>query len=165
MSASRRIEPGPGQESVWDYPRPPRVEPSQRRVRIVFNGKTIVDSMRALRVLETSGPPVYYVPPEDVALDTLIPADHRTWCEWKGMADHYTLRVDGRESLRAAWSYPTTTPGYEALTGYFAFYPGRVDECLLDDEPVQPQPGDYYGGWITRDIVGPFKGGPGTDWW
>jgi uncharacterized protein (DUF427 family) len=165
MNRPQRIEPGPGQESVWDYPRPPRVEPSARRVRIVFNGRVIVDSVRALRVLETSGPPVYYVPLEDVAMDLLAPSGHQTFCEWKGLAEHYSLRVNGREAVDAAWSYASPTRGYEQIGGYLAFYPGRVDECALDGEPVVPQPGSYYGGWITHDIVGPFKGEPGSERW
>ena len=165
MNRPQRVEPGPGQESVWDYPRPPRVEGSIRRVRILFNDRMIVDSTRAVRVLETSGPPVYYVPPDDVATEYLEPSGHRTFCEWKGLAEHFTLRVDGRESRDAAWSYSSPTRGYERITGYLAFYPGRVDECLLDDEAVQPQPGHYYGGWITSDIVGPFKGEPGSEGW
>jgi uncharacterized protein (DUF427 family) len=165
MNRPQRIEPGPGQESVWDYPRPPRVEPSDRRVRILFNGRVVVDSTRALRVLETSGPPVYYVPPEDVAMRYLERSGHRTFCEWKGVAEHFTLRVDERESRDAAWSYPVPTPSYERIAGYLAFYPGRVDECTLDGESVLPQPGSYYGGWITSDIVGPFKGEPGSEAW
>jgi uncharacterized protein (DUF427 family) len=134
-------------------------------VRIVFNGRVVVDSVRAMRVLETSGPPVYYVPPDDVDTASLEPSGHRTFCEWKGVAEHLTLRVNDRESRDAAWRYPAPTPGYEAIAGYLAFYPGRVDECTLDGEAVQPQPGSYYGGWITSDIVGPFKGEPGSEGW
>jgi uncharacterized protein (DUF427 family) len=141
------------------------VESSTRRVRIVFNGLVILDSTRAVRVLETSGPPVYYLPPEDVATQYLESAGQRTFCEWKGIAEHFNLRVAGRESLDAAWSYPVPTQAYEDIAGYLAFYPGRVDACTLDGERVTPQPGSYYGGWITSDIVGPFKGEPGSEGW
>ena len=161
----RRIEPGPGQESVWDYPRPPRVEPSRRHVRVVFAGRTIAESDRALRVLETAGPPVYYVPPEDVRTDLLRPAPGITVCEWKGNARYHDVVVGDRVAGRAAWTYAAPNPGYEAIAGHVAFYPGRVDGAFLDDERVRPQPGEYYGGWITEDIVGPFKGEPGTETW
>jgi uncharacterized protein (DUF427 family) len=164
--ADRRIEPGPGQESVWDYPRPPRVEPSRRRVRVEFDGVTVADSTRALRVLETSQPPAYYVPPEDVRMDLLVPSGgRRTLCEWKGMASYLDVRTGGRVGRRAAWTYPDPLPGFAGLTGLISFYPARVDGCFLDDERVSAQPGDYYGGWVTADIVGPFKGGPGTEGW
>jgi uncharacterized protein (DUF427 family) len=163
--AAGRIEPGPGQESVWDYPRPPRLERSSRHVRVEFGGVTVAETKSALRVCETSGPPVYYVPPTDVHLDLLQQAVGTTFCEWKGTATYYDLVAGERRSERAAWSYTDPEPGYPALKDYIAFYPGRVDACLLDGEPVQPQPGDYYGGWITHEIVGPFKGGPGTLHW
>lgn len=162
---TKRITPGPGQESVWDYPRPPRVEPTPRRIRVVFNGETIADSTRALRVLETSHPPVYYIPREDIREGVLSRSPRRTYCEFKGMASYWAVRVGDQAVPDAAWSYPEPTPGYEALAGCAAFYPGRMDACYVDDEQVTPQPGDFYGGWITADIVGPFKGEPGTmDW-
>ena len=162
-------------ESVWDYPRPPRVEASGRRVRVVFAGLTIADSSRALRVLETSHPPVYYVPLEDVAAGVLVPARKRTWCEFKGEAAYFDVVAGGdavngdssgvRVAAGAAWHYPHPANGYEALAGHVAFYPGRMDACFVDDEQVQPQKGDFYGGWITAEIEGPFKGGPGTRGW
>jgi uncharacterized protein (DUF427 family) len=152
-------------ESVWDYPRPPRVEATSRRVRVLFDGEVIADTVRALRVLETSHPPVYYVPFEDVRRGFLLPGERRSFCEFKGRADYYAVAHDGRVSKDAAWSYPQPLPGYEQLAGHLAFYPGRVDACFLDDEQVEPQPGDFYGGWITGDIAGPFKGGPGTAGW
>jgi uncharacterized protein (DUF427 family) len=108
---------------------------------------------------------VYYLPPEDVATQYLESSGQRTFCEWKGIAEHFNLRVAGRESPDAAWSYPVPTQAYEDIAGYLAFYPGRVDACTLDGERVTPQPGSYYGGWITRDIVGPFKGEPGSEGW
>lgn len=165
MKRPEPIQPGPGQESVWDYPRPPRVERSRRRVRVIHGGVVVAESGRAIRVLETSGPPVYYVPPEDVRMDLLEHSGHRTWCEWKGLAEHWDVCVDDLRVREAAWSYPKPTPGYEELAGFIAFYPGRLDQCQLDDEVVRPQPGRYYGGWVTDDIVGPFKGEPGSEGW
>ena len=165
MDQRTRIVPGPGQESVWDYPRPPRIEPSARRIRVVFNGVTIADTTRAVRVLETSHPPVYYIPPEDVRMDYLEPTRRRTFCEFKGAASYYTVSVDGRTAADAAWYYPAPVERYAALRDHIAFYPGRMDACYVDDEQVTPQAGDFYGGWITSDIVGPFKGGPGTIGW
>ncbi len=162
----QRIEPGPGQESVWDYPRPPRLEASKRHVRVEFAGLTIADSTKALRVCETAGPPVLYVPPEDVLTDLLVPSPgHTTFCEWKGTASYLDIVVGSRRSDRAAWSYPAPTPDFGDLKGYIAFYPGRVDAAFLDDERVRPQPGEFYGGWITGEVVGPFKGEPGTRGW
>ena len=162
----RRIEPGPGQESVWDYPRPPRVEGCGcgRRLRVVFNGCVVAETTRALRVLETSQPPAYYFPPEDVRLATFFTRTHHTTlCEWKGVARHYTIAVAGRTAENAAWFYPAPAPGYETIADHVAFYPARVDACYVDGERVRPQQGDFYGGWITRDVIGPFKGGPGTE--
>ncbi len=152
-------------ESVWDYPRPPRVEPTSRRIRVVFNGVTIADTTRAQRVLETSHPPVYYLPPEDVRLEYFTPTPRRTFCEFKGQASYWTITVNGQTAADAAWSYRQPAPGYESLAGWIAVYPGRMDACYVDEERVTPQPGDFYGGWITSDIVGPFKGGPGTQGW
>ncbi len=164
-ASTTRIEPGPGQESVWDYPRPPRLESSPRRIRIVLNGRTIVDTTRALRVLETSHPPVYYVPLEDVAPGVLTPTERASFCEWKGTATYYTAAVGDRVEADVAWTYEEPTPAFAAIKGHVAFYPGRMDAALVDGEQVQAQPGDFYGGWITSDIVGPFKGGAGTWGW
>jgi uncharacterized protein (DUF427 family) len=162
----RRIEPAPGQESVWDYPRPPRMDPSPKRLIVTFGGETIVDSTRALKVMETASPPTYYVPREDVRMDRLVPSDGRTtFCEWKGQATYFDIRVGDQESPRAAWAYEDPRPAFAALAGYLAFYPARVDRASLDGEPVRPQPGRFYGGWITDEIVGPFKGETGSDGW
>ena len=152
-------------ESVWDYPRPPRVEPSRQRVRVEFAGELVAETTRAYRVLETSHPPVYYIPPEDVRSEYLRPSRRRTWCEFKGEAAYFDLAAGGREVRDAAWYYPDPAPGYEALRDHIAFYPGRVDAAFVDDEQVQAQAGDFYGGWITSGIEGPFKGGPGTAGW
>jgi uncharacterized protein (DUF427 family) len=161
----QRLEPGPGQESVWDYPRPPRLEDSSRHIQVVFNGEVIADTRRARRVLETSHPPVYYIPPADIKMDYLRPTGRQSWCEWKGRAGYYTVDVAGQQALDAAWTYPDPTAGFEAIKNYVAFYPGKMDACYVDGERVQAQAGDFYGGWITSDIVGPFKGGPGTRGW
>ncbi|ADI14422.1 DUF427 domain-containing protein [Truepera radiovictrix] len=161
----RRIPPKAGQESVWDYPRPPKLEPTTRHLRVAFAGVTVAETRRALRVLETSHPPVYYFPPEDVRLDLLERTARSTLCEFKGRAVYWTLHAGGRRSESAAWSYPHPAPGYEALKDYLAFYPSRVESCWVDGERVTAQAGDFYGGWITGDIVGPFKGGPGTWGW
>jgi len=160
-----RVEPGPGQESVWDYPRPPRVEDSSKHVQVVFNGVTIADTYAAKRVLETSHPPVYYIPPQDIKIDYLEEAQGSSLCEWKGRAGYYTVVVGEKRAERAAWYYPDPRPGYESIRDHVAFYPGLMDVCYVDGERVEPQPGGFYGGWITKDVVGPFKGGPGTMGW
>ena len=162
----RQPEPvGPGQESVWDYPRPPRVLRSDRPVRIEFGGRVIARSERAWKVQETASPPVYYVPRDDVDESALVPSDRHSFCEWKGVAHYVHVEVDGRRSDDAAWFYPQPDRGFEALRDHLAFYPGRVDGCFLGDERVRPQPGPFYGGWVTDEIRGPFKGEPGTEGW
>ncbi len=165
MPTPKRIEPCEGQESVWDYPRPPRVEDSSKHIEVILNGVVIADTRRAKRVLETSHPPVYYIPPEDVKLEYFTPAQRHTFCEFKGAASYYTITVGGTTVQNGAWYYPQPSPGYEALRNYVAVYPSKMDTCLVDGERVQPQAGDFYGGWITADIVGPFKGEPGTQGW
>jgi uncharacterized protein (DUF427 family) len=157
--------PGPGQESVWDYPRPPRIEPEPREVRVVFAGRVVVETGRALRVLETSHPPGIYVPFEDVAPGVLVPNPRRSVCEWKGTARYWDLQVGDQVAAAAVWGYPRPRHGFEALAGHVSFYPAPMDACHLGGEPVTPQPGGFYGGWITSDVVGPFKGGPGTLGW
>ncbi|MFN8018425.1 MAG: DUF427 domain-containing protein [Acidimicrobiales bacterium] len=166
MHRPERIEPGPGQESVWDYPRPPRIDPTGSLVRVVHGGHTVAESRRALRVLETSQPPAFYLPPDDVDLEVLHPSVTRTYCEWKGAAAHLDLAVPGTEPVRnAAWWYVDPTPSFAPIAGYLAFYAQRVDECWVDEERVQANEGSFYGGWITSKVVGPFKGGPGTLGW
>ena len=162
---SRRTEPGPGQESVWDYPRPPRLEASPKLLRVEFAGRLIAETRRAFRVLETSHPPVFYIPPEDVVGGVLVPSPRSSFCEFKGRAAYHLLVVGDRRSADAAWSYPSPAPAFASIRGHLAFYPSRVDSCSVDGVPVQAQPGDFYGGWLTPDIVGPFKGGPGTMGW
>lgn len=160
-----RIEPGPGQESVWDYPRPPRVEAVPERLRVVVDGVVLADTIRGQRVLETAGPPVYYFPPEDVRLDLLESSPHWSVCEWKGEASYHSYAAGGRRIENVAWSYRKPNPGYEAITDHIAFYGNRVDEAWVGDERAVPQPGRFYGGWITSRVVGPFKGEPGTQGW
>jgi uncharacterized protein (DUF427 family) len=157
--------PGAQQESVWDYPRPPRVEASERHVRVIVDGVTIADSRNAVRVLETSHPPAWYVPLVDIRMDLLVPTTRRTGCEYKGEAAYYRIQVGKTDRKDAAWSYASPLPGYEVITDHVSFYPGRVDEAWVDGHRVMPQAGDFYGGWITPEIIGPFKGGPGTFGW
>ena len=161
----KRVKPAPGQESVWDYPRPPRVEKVDKPIQIIFAGEVIAHTTNAKRVLETSHPPVYYLPPEDVALEYLTRNGQSSFCEWKGQALYYSLEVKGRQSANAAWAYLDLAPGYEDIQDHLAFYAGPLDSATVDGEEVEPQPGRFYGGWITEDIVGPFKGGPGTIGW
>lgn len=163
--AIKRIEPKPGQESVWDYPRPPRVELAGQRVRVVFAGEIIAESEEAWRVLETSHPPTIYVPPSGVRMRFLLESSRRSGCEWKGTAHYFHVRVGDAEARDAAWSYPNPVARFAAIAGCIAFYPSRMDACFLDEEQVVAQPGDFYGGWITGRIVGPFKGAPGSWGW
>ena len=153
-------------ERVWDFPRPPAVLACRRRVRVELGGELLADSTRALRVLETSHPPTVYVPPAHVRGDLLQPSRERpTLCEFKGVAQYVDGAAGGRRVRAVGWSFPRPAPGYAALRDHVAFYPGRVDAAWLDDERVQAQAGDFYGGWLTRDLVGPFKGPPGTAGW
>ncbi|MFN6120649.1 MAG: DUF427 domain-containing protein [Actinomycetes bacterium] len=166
MRRPERIEPGPGQESVWDYPRPPAAVPSTDRIRVVHGGRVIADTTRAIRVLETSQPPAYYLPPDDVDLSCLVRTSRRTMCEWKGVASYWDLDLgDDRRIREAAWSYDDPVPAYRAIAGHLAFYAQVLDECWVDDERVAPNPGMFYGGWITSRVVGPFKGSAGTLHW
>lgn len=161
-----RIEPGPGQESVWDYPRPPACEPAKHRIRILVDGETIAESTDAFRVLETSHPPVYYLPKKDVRMDWMQDVRGGSFCEWKGHAHYHSLAMpSGRTIDRVAWSYPNPTARFDAIAGFLAFYPSKVDECWVGDQRAVAQAGDFYGGWITPDIIGPFKGGAGTMGW
>jgi uncharacterized protein (DUF427 family) len=156
----------PSTESVWDYPRPPRVERTDALVRVEHAGRVVAETTGAWRVLETSQPPAYYLPPDDVDTALLVPSTHNTFCEWKGTASYWDFVVPGAEPVaRAAWSYPTPTPPFEPIRDHLAFYAQRVDACWVDGERVQPNEGGFYGGWITSWITGPFKGAPGTQGW
>jgi uncharacterized protein (DUF427 family) len=161
----RRIPPGPGQESVWDYPRPPRLEPSPAVIEIRLGGQVVARTTAALRLLETSHPPTYYLPVASFADGVLRPTAGSSYCEWKGVAAYVDLVTPGRTAERAGWTYPEPTPGFEALVGHVAVMPAAMDECTVDGEVVTPQEGGFYGGWITGRVVGPFKGGPGTRGW
>lgn len=158
----QRVEPGSGQESVWDYPRPPRLEMCSKHLQVLFEGVVIADTRHSLRILETSHPPVYYIPPGDIRMNYLIVSTRTTFCEWKGAASYYTIHVNDKQAIDAAWSYHQPAEPYEALARFLAFYPSRVERCLVDGELATAQPGDFYGGWVTREIVGPFKGDLGT---
>lgn len=160
-----RENPMPGQESVWDYPRPPRIEPCAFHIRVVFANELVAETRRALRLLEMSHPPSYYVPAEDVQLRILRPSAKRSFCEFKGMASYWDVVCGARTSPSAAWSYASPTSGFAELKEHFAFYPSRVDGCFVNGELVTPQGGGFYGGWITSHVVGPFKGDPGTEGW
>ncbi len=160
-----KIEPGPGQESVWDYPRPPRLEPVTERLTVEVAGRVIADTRRGWRVLETSQAPAYYFPVDDVDETVLDPSTTLTFCEWKGQASYVDVVVGGDVRRDAGWRYRSPTPAFTAITGCFAFYPGRVDRCTVGRDVVRPNDGDFYGGWITPNLVGPFKGGAGTAGW
>jgi uncharacterized protein (DUF427 family) len=155
----------PGQESVWDYPRPPRVEPSDEVVEVVLGGEVVARTTASLRVLETSHPPTYYLPADAFAEGVLRPTPGHTYCEWKGQASYFDLVTPAGTAPRAAWTYPDPIAGCEALVGHVAVMPGLVDVCRVDGEVVRPQEGGFYGGWITDDIQGPFKGAAGTGAW
>jgi uncharacterized protein (DUF427 family) len=152
-------------ESVWDYPRPPRVETTDRLVRVEFADRVIAESSRSLRVLETSHPPVFYIPRSDIVASFIRPSTHTSFCEFKGEASYVDVVVEERVAPDAGWEYPDPSRGYEALKDHVAFYPGRVDACFVDGEKVKPQDGGFYGGWITAEVVGPFKGAAGTRGW
>lgn len=161
----KRIEPKENQESVWDYPRPPRVEKTSKTLKVIFNGEVIAQTNNGYRVLETSHPPAYYIPQQDINMDHLEKTARTTFCEFKGAASYWSITVGDQSAENAAWSYHNPNHGYEAITDHLCFYASKMDKCYVDDELVQPQAGDFYGGWITSDIVGPFKGGAGTWGW
>jgi uncharacterized protein (DUF427 family) len=156
------VPPGPGQESVWDYPRPPAIRPEPRLVEVHHAGALLARSQRGIRVCETGSPPTIYLPADDVVMDRLAVSARRSFCEWKGEARYFCLQDAPAQAV--AWCYPRPLAGFQTYASWLCFYPGRV-VCTLDGEPVQPQPGDYYGGWITSEVVGPFKGDPGTSHW
>lgn len=158
-------QPGPGQESVWDYPRPPAIEPVADTLKVVFAGQTVAETGTGLRVIETAGAPVYYITPGDVRTEWLRPTDQTSFCEWKGVARYWSLAMGDKSAELVAWSYAEPSEGYEAIAGYFAFYPSRVDACFVGRERVRPQPGGYYGGWVTDKIRGPIKGIAGSEGW
>ncbi len=158
------ITPQPGQESVWDYPRPPRLAPDTREVVVRFGEVEIARTRRALRVLETASPPTVYLPVQDIRMEHLVPADGSSHCEWKGDAGYWSVVADGQRLDRVAWSYPEPFDDFAALRDHIAFYPQPLD-CRVDGVRVLPQPGRFYAGWITPEVIGPFKGEPGSGGW
>ena len=156
---------GEGQESVWDYPRPPRLEESSELVEIELGGRVVASTTTSWRVLETSHPPTYYLPRAAFADGVLRPADGSSWCEWKGQATYLDLVAGEVVARRAGWTYPTPSPAFAPIVGAVAVMAAQVDRCTVDGETVVPQPGGFYGGWITSRVVGPFKGEPGTMGW
>lgn len=150
---------------MWDYPRPPLVEPTRRHLRVVFAGLTIAETRGGWRVCETSHPPVYYFPRTDVRMELLEPLSSQSVCEWKGEAVYFAVEVDGRIAPRAAWSYPNPEDAFAPIQDMIAFYARPMDGCFVDGEKATPQPGGFYGGWITSHVAGPFKGGPATMGW
>ncbi|MGF1454920.1 MAG: DUF427 domain-containing protein [Alphaproteobacteria bacterium] len=161
--------PGVGQESVWDFPRPPAVEPVSQRLRVEWQGVTVADSGGGMRIIETAGAPVYYIPPADVRTDLLRETEHVTICEWKGAAVHYDLSQGQAVVRNAAFTYPDPLTdlgqGYEQVAGWYGFYPTKVDAVFVGEERARPQPGGYYAGWVTDALTGPIKGEPGSEGW
>ncbi|MEO0467173.1 MAG: DUF427 domain-containing protein [Pseudomonadota bacterium] len=155
----------PGQESVWDYPRPAVAEPFNGRLRVVFGGKVIADTLNGVRTLETSHPPTYYIPPSDIDPSCLAPRPHRTLCEWKGQAVYFDVVVDRQRAENAAWAYTNPATSFAIIKDHVAFYCAAMEACFVDDEQAQAQPGQFYGGWVTSHVAGPFKGIPGSMGW
>ncbi len=157
--------PGTGQESVWDYPRPPRLEPSSRSIEVRLGGEVVARTTVSWRVLETSHPPTFYLPREAFVAGSLLATSGNTWCEFKGTASYFDLVAGEVIAASAAWTYPSPTRGFEPIAGAVAVMAAATDGCFVDGERVTPQPGGFYGGWVTQDVVGPFKGAPGTWGW
>lgn len=164
MSVRREFVPE-GSESVWDYPRPPRLETVPGEVRVELGDQVIAQTRSAVRMLETSHPPTIYIPPSDIVDGVLVPNEHRTFCEWKGVAHYYDAVVGETKVANAGWYYPSPSRRYPQLKDFVSFYPAKMSACFVDGERVKAQEGDFYGGWITSKIVGPFKGAPGTSGW
>ena len=155
----------PGQESVWDFPRPSIAQPVAAHIVVMLAGRTIAETRRAIRTIETSHPPTYYIPPDDIDPTVLRPGQGSSFCEWKGSAVYHDVVSGALVRPRAAWSYPHPTAPFAAIRDHVAFYAAAMDACLVDDECVLPQPGGFYGGWITSRVAGPFKGVPGSTGW
>lgn len=157
--------PGPGQQSVWTYPRPAIAEPIERHLKVIFDGRVLAETRRGVRTLETSHPPTYYFPPDDVDTTMLHASRRQSFCEWKGQARYFDVVSTGRATAAACWCYPAPAPTFEMLRGFLAFYASLMDACYVDGELATPQPGAFYGGWVTSDLAGPFKGVPGSTGW
>ena len=158
-------EVGPDQESVWDYPRPPALERSSKLVEVYFAGELIAKTTNAWRVLETSHPPTWYLPPDDIEMQYIVPVQGSSFCEWKGQAFYRDVVVGDQVAARAAWGYANPTSRFAPIAHHLAFYAHAMDRCVVDSEEVQAQPGNFYGGWVTSDVAGPFKGAPGSRGW
>jgi uncharacterized protein (DUF427 family) len=161
----KRIKPIEGQESVWDFPRPSIAQPVTNRLKVIFGGHVLAETVRGVRTIETSHPPTYYFPPEDVDVSLLVANTQHSFCEWKGQAAYFDIVSAQKRVEAAAWSYARPTEAFRSIQDYIAFYPGLMDACFVDGEMVIPQPGGFYGGWITSKFSGPFKGGAGTQGW
>jgi len=161
----KKIKPKAGQESVWDYPRPPKLELFNGHIRIVFNKIIIIDTHQAYRVLETSHPPTYYLPIDQFKKGIFVPNSGTSFCEFKGMASYYDIELNGKKALNSAWYYTWPNASYGAIKNTVSIYAHLMDACYVNGEKVKAQEGDFYGGWITSNIVGPFKGGSGTWGW
>ena len=157
-------EPKEGEESVWDYPRPPITDSDTRHILVKASGVTLAETDRAVRVLETASPPTFYISTDDVNSELLEKASGTSFCEWKGQATYWNVIVNGAKTAKAAWSYHNPSERFKEIDGYFSFYPALVD-CYVDGEKVTPQPGGFYGGWVTSEIAGPMKGEQGTGGW
>jgi uncharacterized protein (DUF427 family) len=155
----------PGQESVWDYPRPPVIRASDEEIIVILGGVEICETRTSWRMLETGHPPTYYLPRSAFIEGSLRSAPGISFCEWKGRAAYLDVIGGGKIAARGAWYYPHPNARYAAIDDHVGIYAGAMDECLVDGERVVPQPGSYYGGWITSTVTGPFKGGPGTENW
>ena len=162
LQRPQRIEPQLGQESVWDYPRPAILEDTPKQIKVICNDIVLAETSRAKRVLETSHPPCYYIPIEDIKMEYLVATSRRSICEWKGVSQYYDVKIGDRHIANAAWQYIDPTPNFVDIKNCLSFYGSRMDACYVNDELITPQAGDFYGGWITADIVGPFKGESGT---
>lgn len=165
MRKVKPVQPGPGQESVWDYPRPPRLEPTSSRIVVQHADVTVADTDRAWRVLETSHPPSYYLPPDDIDMALLVESNRQSFCEWKGAATYFDISVGHETVPAAAWTYRNPVDTFAALRDHVSFYPQLLDACFVDGERITSVEGSFYGGWVTSKVVGPFKGGPGTMGW
>lgn len=165
MSQIKKVKPGKGQESVWDYPRPPAIEQFNKHIRIIFNEQIIADTNDSFRILETSHPPSYYLPKSSFKDGTLIKTNKTSYCEFKGMAHYYDIKWEDQRAAGAAWGYQNPTEHYSGIKDHVCVYGHLMDACYIGDELIIPQPGGFYGGWITNNIVGPFKGGPNSWGW
>ncbi len=165
MMKPNPITPKPGQESVWDYPRPAILQDTNKHLKVICNGIVLAETNKGKRVLETSHPPTYYFPPEDIKLEHLIETPRKISCEWKGRYQYYDVKIGDKYIQYAAWRYFEPTPDFVTIQTYYSFSARLMDACYVNDELVTPQSGDFYAGWITADIVGPFKGEPGTWGW